>query len=151
MSERVHATAIAYRGRAALIRGRSGSGKSDLALRCIALGPSSLLPGEARLISDDQVLLAEGADGALWASAPDAIRGKLEVRGMGLITVEAAPSAPLALIVDLVPLSSEIERFPLEAREANVLGRTYPLLTLSPFEASAPVKLLLALSGAATA
>src|SRR6476646_10534471 len=53
----VHATAIAVGDACALIRGGSGAGKSDLALRCLTLGSSSVLPEPVHLVSDDQVLI----------------------------------------------------------------------------------------------
>ena len=144
MSHLIHATAIAYDGRAALIRGPSGAGKSDLALRCLALGPSPLLAATAHLISDDQVVL-EARNGQVWASAPGTIWGKLEVRGLGIITVTPALPAPVALVVDLAE-KADIERLPEERLGTEILGLAIPRLKLSPFEASAPAKLLLALA-----
>jgi HPr kinase/phosphorylase len=142
--ERAHATAIAVGGRACLIRGPSGSGKSDLALRCIAVGVTPLLPTPALLISDDQVELAR--DGlSLIASAPAAIAGKLEVRGQGIVTVPTIASAPVVLIVDLLSASEPIERLPDPPPLALLCGLERPVLRLHPFEASAPVKVLLAL------
>ena len=77
MSERVHATSVAMRQgrswRAVLLRGPSGSGKSDLALRLIDAG--------ARLIADDQTELVR-AGKAVIASAPARIAGLIEARGM---------------------------------------------------------------------
>lgn len=144
MSHLVHATAIAYDGRAALIRGPSGAGKSDLALRCLALAPSPLLGGSAHLLSDDQVVL-EKRGHEIWASAPQAIFGKLEVRGLGILDVTPSLPAPVALVVDLVE-TELIERMPEEAASVNLLGEAVPLLRLAAFEASAPVKLLLRLA-----
>ena len=85
-----------------LLRGPSGAGKSDLALRLIDSG--------ARLVADDQVLIAEAA-GALIARAPETIRGRMEVRGVGIVAVEAVDAAPLVLIVDLVALK-DVPRCP---------------------------------------
>lgn len=144
--ELIHATAIAVGNDAALIRGPSGSGKSDLALRCLALAPGTLIPAPAGLVSDDQVCL-ERVGERLRASAPPAIRGKLEVRGMGILSVPAVESAELVLVADLVS-PSEIERLPDPIPSLNLLGVEVPLLRLAPFEQSAPVKLLLALSAA---
>ena len=130
----VHATAIAIEGRAVLLRGRSGAGKSDLALR--------LIEGGARLVADDQVNLQRAGDRVL-VTAPAAIAGLLEVRGVGIVRIEAIAEATLAMLADLVP-SEEVERFP-EARCENVLGVPISSITLSPFEASAAAKLRLAL------
>jgi len=130
----VHATAIAIDGRAVLIRGPSGAGKSDLALR--------LIDGGARLVADDQVELRRAGERVL-VSAPVAIAGLIEVRGVGILRVEAVAEATLALLVDLVP-SAEVDRFP-EIRCEDVLGVAAPSIALSPFEASAAAKLRLAL------
>jgi HPr kinase/phosphorylase len=129
----VHATAIAIDGAAILLRGPPGAGKSDLALR--------LIDGGARLVADDQAELRR-LDHQILVRAPASIAGLIEVRGIGIIRVDAVEEAPLALLVDLVP-SSEVERFP-ESRFEKVLGLTIPLIALAAFEASAAAKLRLA-------
>ncbi len=139
----VHATAVAVGDDAALIRGASGAGKSDLALRCLAAAPSPLVGLAARLVADDQVQL-ERVEGTLRASAPASIRGKLEVRGIGIVTVPYVADARVALLVDLVA-SSEIERMP-AAEAEDLIGVRVPVLRLAAFESSAPAKLFLALA-----
>jgi serine kinase of HPr protein (carbohydrate metabolism regulator) len=145
--ELVHGTCVALGRTAALLRGPSGSGKSDLALRFLFLarrGPAAL---EAPiLVADDQVYLTrKGA--RLTATAPPTIRGKIEVRGIGIVEVKSADEAELALVVDLAP-SAEIERLPDENATTPLLGLHLPLLRLSPWEASAPIKLAAALARA---
>lgn len=132
---RVYGTSVALEGEGILLRGASGSGKTDLALRLIDEG--------ARLIADDQTEL-KLLDGALRMTAPPNIAGQIEIRGLGIVGVAALASAPLRLVVDLVA-SDRIERLP-EPQFCNLLGRDVPLLALAPFEASAPAKLRLALS-----
>lgn len=88
----VHGSVVAVAGRGVLILGASGAGKSGLALRMMAIG--------ARLVADDRVDIAR-RDGALIASAPAALRGLIEARGVGLLRAEALSEAPLALAVDL--------------------------------------------------
>jgi HPr kinase/phosphorylase len=146
----LHATAIAIGGRGALIRGPSGSGKSDLALRCLALAPSRLLRSVVSLVADDQVELRRDLAGEprLIASAPAALRGKLEVRGIGILEVADAPSAEIVLVADLVR-EGPIERFPDPWPRAHIMGFDVPLLRLLPFENSAPMKLAAALEMAA--
>ena len=140
MSERLllHATTVAIATeatlRAVLLRGPSGCGKSDLALRLIDAG--------ACLVADDQTELSRRGD-ALFANAPATIAGLIEVRGLGIVRVEAAPAAPVALVVDLVP-PDRVERLP-EGRTETLLGIALPLIALAPFEASAAAKLRLAL------
>jgi len=130
----VHATTVAIGGKGILIRGRPGSGKSDLALR--------LIDGGARLVADDQTAIARER-GALVARAPKAIAGKLEVRGLGIVNVKAAPKARLALAVDLVA-DAAVERMPAPTW-VELLGLRLPLVRLAGFQASAPAKLRLAL------
>jgi serine kinase of HPr protein (carbohydrate metabolism regulator) len=129
----VHGTAVELAGIGVLLRGASGSGKSDLALRLVDSG--------ARLIADDRTLLRRQGD-LLLASAPPTIAGRLEVRGIGIMSVPCVASAPLRLVVDLVAPGA-VERLP-EARFASLLGLDLPLILLAPFEPSAPAKLRLA-------
>jgi serine kinase of HPr protein (carbohydrate metabolism regulator) len=133
-SQPIHGTCVAVGGRGVLIRGRSGAGKSDLALRLIGEG--------ARLVADDQVLVRRAA-GKVIASAPKILRGLIEVRGVGIVPVPAAASATLALIVDLVAPSA-VARLP-EPAFATLAGVSIPVAKVAPFEASAPHKVLLAL------
>lgn len=130
----LHATAVAIDGRAVLLRGPSGSGKSDLALRLIDAG--------ARLVADDQSELYREGDRVI-VRAPASIAGLIEVRGIGIVRLDALAEAPVALIVDLVP-SEEIERLPARHSE-TILGLALPLIRMPPFDASAAAKLRLAL------
>ncbi len=144
---RTHGTAIAVGGSAALIIGPSGAGKSDLALRCLALAPTPLIRAPAQLVADDQVLLTP-VDGRLRVEAPATIRGRIEVRGLGILEVPYLASAELALIVELTAPGA-IERLPDPPPRRDLLGVSKAVLRIAPFEASAPVKLLLALVQAA--
>ena len=145
--ELVYGTCVALGRTAALLRGPSGSGKSDLALRFLFLarrGPAAL---EAPiLVADDQVLVRR--DGRrLLARAPETIKGKLEVRGVAIVEVKSLVEADLALVVDLVP-GREVERLPEEDASARILGVDLPRVRLSPWETSAPIKLVIALARA---
>jgi HPr kinase/phosphorylase len=130
----IHATTVAIDGRAIVLRGPSGSGKSDLALRLIEAG--------AELVADDRTVLT-ARDGGLIAEPPLSIAGLLEVRGVGLLTLPYRDGVPVALLADLdagrVP-----KRLPDPATE-TVDGVSVPRVDLSPFEASAPAKLRAAL------
>jgi HPr kinase/phosphorylase len=142
--ENVHATAIALGSNAALIRGVPGSGKSDLALRCLAIAPTGLIPCPAALVADDRVDLSRSGN-RIMAEAPSAIRGKLEVRGLGVLSVPFTARAEVVLVADIAPLD-QIERLPDPAPRAELLGVNLPLVHIAPYAASAPVKLLLALA-----
>jgi serine kinase of HPr protein (carbohydrate metabolism regulator) len=147
-TELVHGTCVALGRTAALLRGPSGSGKSDLALRFLFLarrGPAAL---EAPiLVADDQVCLVRN-DGRILAKSPDTIRGKMEVRGVGIVEVKSLMEAELALVVDLMPGTEKIERLPEGNAKARLLGIELPLVGLFPWEPSAPIKLAIALARA---
>ena len=131
--ESVHASTVAIDGRAVLITGPSGSGKSDLALRLIDRG--------FVLVSDDRTIVRRDGD-RLLASAPPQIAGKLEIRGIGIIEIEAASDVPIALIVEL---TGDIQRLPEDSRERPILGVALPLVTIDAMTASASSKAALAL------
>lgn len=90
------------------------------------------------LVADDQVVLSRSG-AAVLAQSPDAIRGKIEVRGVGIVQVKHVLEAEIVALVDLVA-PHEVERMPEPPRE-EVLGVSLPVFRLTPFEASAPIKL----------
>ena len=132
-AETVHASTVALNGRAVLITGPSGSGKSDLALRLLDRG--------FVLVSDDRTIVKR-QDERLLASPPPNIAGKLEIRGIGIVDVETASDLPVALIIEL---TSDIQRLPDDSRERPILGVSLPLISIDAMTASAPSKVALAL------
>lgn len=98
------------------------------------------------LVADDQVLLKRTEEG-IEVRAPDAIRGLLEVRGIGIVEVKPAPEATLALIIDLVAPEA-VERLPQTIPTEEVMGIAVPVVRLAPFENSAPIKLAAAIARA---
>jgi serine kinase of HPr protein (carbohydrate metabolism regulator) len=133
-SETLHVSCVALKGRAILIGGRSGSGKSDLALRLIDRG--------AVLVSDDYTIVRRAGD-KLVASAPPNIRGKIEVRGVGILTYPTVADAIVALFVDL---ERDVERLPNEGETTTIAGVEIPVIAANALEASAPVKVEAALA-----
>ena len=140
----VHATTVALGTNAALLRGPSGSGKSDLALRFIFGEPMHAnAQTEHRLVADDQTHLSLDT-GRLFATAPVSITGLIEVRGVGIISVPTRPIAEVRLVIDLVS-AHDVERLPDPDETVTMLGKAVPLRRLAAFEASAPLKLRLLL------
>ena len=132
-SETVHASTVAIEGRAVLITGPSGSGKSDLTLRLLDRG--------FNLVSDDQTIVRRDGD-RLLAAPPLTLAGKLEIRGLGIVEVEHLSDVPVALIVEL---RSDIQRMPDDSRERPVLGVSLPLVSIDAMAASAASKVAVAL------
>jgi len=132
-TENLHASTVALDGRAVLISGPSGSGKSDLALRLLDRGFT--------LVSDDRTILRKDGD-KLIASAPTTIKGKLEIRGVGIVEMDTASDVPVALVVEL---TSDIQRLPDDSRERLILGTAIPLINVDATTASAPSKVVVAL------
>ena len=131
-SDRLHATTVAIDGAAVMIEGASGSGKSDLALRLIDRG--------AILVSDDQTLVVRTGD-TLLARAPMTIAGRIEVRGIGILAMPHVEDVPVVL---LVRVDGAIERMP-DRSVRNIAGIDVREVAIDPFEASAPIKVELAL------
>ncbi|MEE4206306.1 MAG: serine kinase [Erythrobacter sp.] len=121
----LQASAVAIAGRAVLIEGKPGSGKSSLALALIDRG--------AGLIGDDGVTLSRGADGGLIAAPPPHIAGLIEVRGIGIVQLEPAPPAPVALILALPsPGDPPPERLPERIAVRTLHECEVPVLPFDP-------------------
>jgi serine kinase of HPr protein (carbohydrate metabolism regulator) len=127
-SETLHASCVSIEGRAVLIEGLSGSGKSDLALRLMDRG--------AKLVSDDYTIVRR-VNGKLLASAPPNITGLFEVRGVGLIPMPFESDTPVALIASI---AETIERLPEATTTRIVAGIAVPTCLIASLEASAPIK-----------
>ncbi|MEO1686609.1 MAG: serine kinase [Pseudomonadota bacterium] len=113
----LHGSAVAFPGPggpcAVLILGPSGAGKSTLALALTACGGT--------LVADDRVRL-RAAGGRVLLSAPAALRGLVEARGVGVLRVPNLPHAPLALVLDLA--DGDADRLPPQ-RSIRLLGRRF--------------------------
>lgn len=133
-SETLHASCVAIKGRAVLIEGGSGDGKSDLSLRLIDRG--------AMLVSDDYTICRRRA-GALEGCAPANIAGKIEVRGIGIVELPHVESAPIALLIRII---DSPPRMPDDVHTRRIAGIEVPVLALPALEPSAPIKVELALS-----
>jgi serine kinase of HPr protein (carbohydrate metabolism regulator) len=132
-SETMHASCVALEGRAILLCGLSGSGKSDLALQLIDRGFT--------LVADDQTIVRKQGQ-RLLASSPTTIAGLLEIRGIGIVTMPTVTDVQVALVVEL---RGDIERMPDESRERRLLDLPVPLISIDATTASAASKVALAL------
>jgi serine kinase of HPr protein (carbohydrate metabolism regulator) len=130
---RVHASSVAIGDRAVLLFGPSGAGKSDLALRLIDEG--------ATLVSDDYTELSVER-GSLRARSPVTIRGRIEVRGLGILPLPCTDDVAVALAVDL---GAPAERLP-EPTARSLLDVSIPCVAIDPRAASAAAKVRLALN-----
>ncbi len=129
----LHGTAVSINGNGILLLGPSAAGKSDLALRLIDRG--------AFLISDDVVPVIVGPSGPELHSAPN-IEGRLEVRGIGIVSVAHVANSPLRLAVEL---TDPVDRLPEEGQCTDIAGFAVPFVKILPFEASAALKVEYAL------
>lgn len=118
---------VMMRGRAMLITGEPGSGKSSLAL--------ALLDRGAELVGDDGVTLTI-EDEQVVASPPPNTEGIIEIRNVGLLEVPTA-SGPVCLVVNL---TGDAERLPLGTSEALLLGRPIPQVDLYPDTPALPLR-----------
>ena len=125
-------SAAGWRG--VLITGAPGAGKSDLALRLIGRG--------WRLVADDYAHVVASA-GVLYAIAPETIAGRMEARGVGVLTACARGLTRLSLAVELT--DGPVERLP-EGDSRTFEGVALPVLRLNGFEASAVEKVAAALA-----
>lgn len=119
--ENIHATGLVLGSTGLILRGPSGAGKSLLALDLLDTWEARGLP--AHLVSDDRVdIIAE--NGSLTMQAPKRIEGLAELRGRGIVSRPFVRTAPLHLVVDLVPrLERMVEE---EDLETELLGITLP-------------------------
>ena len=132
-SETVHASCVVKDGCGILISGRSGAGKSDLALRLIDRG--------AVLVSDDYTIVRR-VSGRLLGRAPANIQGRLELRGLGILDFPYETDAPVCLLVDL---NLDVVRMPDQRDPVFIAGLQLPVVAINALEASAPVKVEVAL------
>ncbi len=130
-----HASCVSVAGAGVLILGASGAGKSGLALQLLAMG--------AGLIADDRTRLRRLPAGEVLADCPEEIRGRIEVRGVGILGVAPAEPAVLRLVVDLD--RPEDARLP-PMRETEILGCRLPLLH-NPATPHFPAAILMYLRG----
>lgn len=75
----IHGTLVDINGVGVLIRGKSGIGKSEVALELVRRGH--------QLVADDRVDVYENSEGSVVGEAPEILRKYLEIRGIGIVNV----------------------------------------------------------------
>jgi hypothetical protein len=130
-SETIQAGCIAVGGRAVLIESRLDEARVDLALR--------LIDRDAVLVAD-AATICQRQDGTLLASAPASNRGRMQVRGLGIVELSYAERVPVGLLVVLL----ESSRFPEDLRVRRIAGIDVAVLPLSVFDPSGPIKVEIA-------
>lgn len=138
MDNNIHATLISFNNNGILLIGKSGSGKSDLALRMI-------MEKGALLVADDRVDLTI-IDHQLYGSAPKELYGKMEIRGLGIAHFTPKEKEKITLCVELAENRDEIERMP-EAEDITFLGVSITKIKLYPFDCSTISKIVAKISG----
>lgn len=132
----IHATLITLNEKGILITGKSGTGKSDVALRMI-------MEKNATLIADDRVNV-ECIDGRLYGSAPQKTTGLLEVRNIGIVQFDFKNKCEIVLCVELCTDRKELERLPND-EYVDFLGVSLTKLKLYPFDCSILCKIIVKL------
>ncbi len=123
----IHGVAVTIARTGILIVGPSGSGKTELALDLI--DHCLIRKIEAHLVADDRVILRRISE-RWFASAPENLKGLVEVRGSGIHAIDFLPETPLHLGVRLVPESESIRMPELQPVEFCP-GVLLPCLTLA--------------------
>ncbi len=127
----VHGTLVDVGGVGVLLEGPPGIGKSETALGLVRRGYA--------LISDDITLLSLDAHGGVYGTAPEHLRGFMEIRGLGLLHVatlfgiaSVKPECRLDLIVSLRRCHNEddIDRVGSDVQTYEVLNQPVQRLTI---------------------
>ncbi len=121
----MHASAVIVAEAAVLIRGASGTGKSQLALALMAEARRRGL--FTRLIGDDRVAVSLAGGRALVRGHP-AITGRIEERATGVLTVIPEVAGVLRCVVDLREAPPRLPEE--EAPEVVLEGVRLPALTI---------------------
>ena len=133
--ENVHATCVELNKNGILLLGKSGAGKSDVALRLIRRE-------NALLVADDRVDLTVFQN-QIKATCPNNLEGLLEIRGIGICQMPFQKQTLIRLAVQLTE-AAEVERLPQESSYIFE-GVTVPLVRLNAFEASVTDKIVIKL------
>ena len=144
ISELKHGTLVQVANLGVLILGKSGSGKSALALSMIdqpgrGIGKEVLA---AMLVADDQVCLSQDeVSGKIIGKPPGSLAGLMEIRGIGIVSLAYVPSCYVDLIVQ-ISAPDEIERMPDFPNDSTqILGKAIPVIKVSAHDTTASAKI----------
>lgn len=129
----IHATLISFHNKGILLTGKSGAGKSDVALRMI-------MDKGATLVADDRVNV-ECVDGQLYGSSPESIKGLLEIRNVGIGQFNTKPKEKISLCIELCDNKQDLERLPKD-EYVDFLGVSITKLKLYQFDCSILCKIV---------
>jgi HPr kinase/phosphorylase len=130
----LHGSFIDVYGIGVLITGRSGIGKSEVALDLIERGH--------RLVADDVVMVTRKGEGILIGAGSDVVKHYMEIRGLGLIDVRSIfgirairYQKRVEIIVELQEWQRDIEytRTGLDHEYITLLGVSLPHIKLPIF------------------
>lgn len=118
---RIHGVLVNINGTGVLIKGASGIGKSEVALELIKKGHS--------LIADDSVIITKVDDTELIGEAPDLLKNRMEIRGIGIINVQqhygiasVAPHAIIDVVMEIIPMGDQVDRLGNDWKHEEILG-----------------------------
>ncbi len=117
----MHASFVLWRNKGILFRGKSGSGKSELALKFIE--------NKGAVLVADDVVVFKMRQNRLIGEAPQNIKGLLEIRNVGISRYDFVNEAEVGLLVNLVSSKENLERLPKNKTE-NILGVEIPAIDL---------------------
>jgi HPr kinase/phosphorylase len=130
----VHGSLVDVYGVGVLLAGRSGIGKSEIALDLVERGH--------RLVADDVVMITRKGEGILIGAGTDLVKHFMEVRGLGLIDVRSMfgirairYQKRVEIIVELEDWreTEEYTRTGLDDSEFSILDVDIPLVRLPIF------------------
>ena len=131
----IHATLSRFMDKGILFVGPSGAGKSTAALLLIDAG--------GMLVADDQVIIDDTGD-VLVGSCPETIKGKMEVRGVGIVDMPCLKSSSIDLVVELVQSVHDVPRMP-DPRLYTIGSKSIQSLALCAFDAAFVAKIKIVL------
>ncbi len=130
----VHGTLVDVYGVGLLLSGRSGIGKSEVALDLVERGH--------RLVVDDLVKITRKGSGVLIGSGNDVIQHYIEIRGLGIVDIKSMfgirairlqKRIEIEVVLEEWDVKEDYERLGLEEHYGNILDVQIPQVHLPIF------------------